>query len=46
MRERLPALALVGAIVVLWEAYVRLAGVDPVVLPGPIRILGRALAVP
>ena len=40
MRERLPSLALVGAILVLWELYVRAAAVDPVVLPGPLRILG------
>ncbi len=39
MRERLPAVLLVAAILVAWEAYVRLAGVSPVVLPGPIRIL-------
>lgn len=39
MRDRLPPLALVLAIVVAWEAYVRLAGVEPVVLPGPTRIL-------
>jgi ABC-type nitrate/sulfonate/bicarbonate transport system permease component len=39
VKERLPALALVGVILVLWEGYVRLAGVDPVVLPGPLRIL-------
>jgi ABC-type nitrate/sulfonate/bicarbonate transport system permease component len=39
MRERLPSLALVAAILVVWEAYVRLAGVEPVVLPGPLRIL-------
>lgn len=39
MRERLPSLVLVAAILVVWEAYVRLAGVEPVVLPGPLRIL-------
>lgn len=39
MRSRLPPLALVAAILVGWEAYVRLAGVSPVVLPGPLRIL-------
>lgn len=38
MRERLPSLALIGAILLLWEGYVRLADVDPVVLPGPTRI--------
>jgi ABC-type nitrate/sulfonate/bicarbonate transport system permease component len=40
VKERLPSLALLGAIIVLWEAYVRVAAVDPVVLPGPVRILG------
>lgn len=39
MRARLPALALVAAILVVWEAYVRVGGVSPVVLPGPLRIL-------
>jgi ABC-type nitrate/sulfonate/bicarbonate transport system permease component len=39
MRERLPSLALVAGMLVAWEAYVRLAGVEPVVLPGPVRIL-------
>lgn len=39
MRRRLPALLLTGGILVAWEAYVRVAAVDPVVLPGPVRIL-------
>ena len=39
MRARLPPLVLLGAILVAWELYVRLAAIDPVVLPGPIRIL-------
>jgi hypothetical protein len=30
---------LVAGILVAWEGYVRLAGVSPVVLPGPVRIL-------
>src|SRR5690349_4801889 len=38
MRDRLPAIALVAAILVAWEAYVRLAGIEPVVLPAPSRI--------
>ncbi len=38
MRERLPPLALIVGILVAWEAYVRLAGIEPVVLPGPLRI--------
>jgi len=40
MRERLPSLALVVVILVAWEAYVRVASVEPVVLPGPLRIAG------
>jgi ABC-type nitrate/sulfonate/bicarbonate transport system permease component len=39
LRERLPTLALVAAILVVWEAYVRLANVEPIVLPGPLRIV-------
>jgi ABC-type nitrate/sulfonate/bicarbonate transport system permease component len=39
LRERLPTIALIGAILVLWEAYVRLAGIEPVVLPGPLRVV-------
>jgi ABC-type nitrate/sulfonate/bicarbonate transport system permease component len=38
VRDRLPAIALVAAILVAWEAYVRLAGIEPVVLPSPSRI--------
>ena len=38
MRDRLPAIALVVAILVAWEAYVRLAGIEPVLLPAPSRI--------
>jgi ABC-type nitrate/sulfonate/bicarbonate transport system permease component len=33
-------LALIGVLLVAWEAYVRAAGVSAVVLPGPLRILG------
>jgi ABC-type nitrate/sulfonate/bicarbonate transport system permease component len=40
MRDRLPTLVLVAGLLVAWEAYVRLAGVEPVVLPAPTRILG------
>jgi ABC-type nitrate/sulfonate/bicarbonate transport system permease component len=39
LRERLPTIALIGAILVLWEVYVRLAGIEPVVLPGPTRVV-------
>ena len=38
MRDRLPAVALVVAILVAWEAYVRVSGVAPIVLPAPSRI--------
>jgi ABC-type nitrate/sulfonate/bicarbonate transport system permease component len=40
MRDRLPAIAFVVAILVAWEAYVRVSGVEPVVLPAPSRIAG------
>ena len=40
MRARLPTIALIAAILVGWELYVRLAGVSPVVLPSPTRIAG------
>jgi NitT/TauT family transport system permease protein len=33
-------LALISVLLVAWEAYVRAAGVSPVVLPAPTRILG------
>ena len=33
-----PPLVLVGAIVLIWEAYVRLAGLDPITLPSPSRV--------
>ena len=39
MRERLPSLALVLVLLAVWEAYVRAAGVNPVLLPGPIRVI-------
>ena len=35
-----PPLALIAAIVVIWEAYVRLAGLDPITLPSPSRVVG------
>ena len=40
MSRRAPALALVAAIVVAWELYVRAAGVSAFVLPAPSRVLG------
>ncbi len=39
MRSRAAPLALVVVLLAAWEAYVRLAGVSPVVLPGPVQIL-------
>ena len=39
MRARLPTILLVAGLLVAWEAYVRLAGVEPVVLPSPTRIV-------
>jgi ABC-type nitrate/sulfonate/bicarbonate transport system permease component len=39
VRRRLPPILLVAAILAGWEAYVRLAAVSPVVLPGPVRVL-------
>jgi ABC-type nitrate/sulfonate/bicarbonate transport system permease component len=38
-RRWLPPALLVLALVALWEAYVRLAGLDPVTLPAPSRVL-------
>jgi ABC-type nitrate/sulfonate/bicarbonate transport system permease component len=35
-----PPLVSVAAIVLVWEAYVRLADLDPVTLPAPSRVLG------
>jgi ABC-type nitrate/sulfonate/bicarbonate transport system permease component len=35
-----PPLVVVGLLLVVWEAYVRLSGVSPIVLPSPTRILG------
>jgi ABC-type nitrate/sulfonate/bicarbonate transport system permease component len=38
-RRWVPPLLVVGALLVAWEVYCRLAGVSPVVLPAPSRIL-------
>jgi ABC-type nitrate/sulfonate/bicarbonate transport system permease component len=35
-----PPLALIGLIVLAWEAYVRVAALDPITLPSPSRVLG------
>ena len=37
----LPAIASVGTVVLLWEAYVRLSGVPPTTLPAPSRVLAQ-----
>jgi ABC-type nitrate/sulfonate/bicarbonate transport system permease component len=37
--RRLPPILLVAAILAAWEGYVRVAGVSPVVLPGPVRVV-------
>jgi ABC-type nitrate/sulfonate/bicarbonate transport system permease component len=34
-----PPILLVGAVVLLWEGYVRLASMDPITLPAPTRVL-------
>ena len=35
-----PPVLLVAALVLIWEVYVRLAGLDPIVLPPPSRVVG------
>jgi NitT/TauT family transport system permease protein len=35
-----PPIALAAIVVLAWEAYVRLAGIDPITLPAPSRVLG------
>ena len=35
-----PPVLLVAALVVVWEVYVRLTGLDPIVLPSPSRVVG------
>jgi len=39
VKARLPSIALIALLLLGWEAYVRVAGVSPMVLPGPVRIL-------
>jgi ABC-type nitrate/sulfonate/bicarbonate transport system permease component len=43
-RRWLPPLVVVGAVIVTWEAYCRVAGISPVVLPSPTRILEQLWA--
>jgi ABC-type nitrate/sulfonate/bicarbonate transport system permease component len=40
----LPPLLVVGAVILVWEAYCRVAGISPVVLPSPTRILEQLWA--
>jgi ABC-type nitrate/sulfonate/bicarbonate transport system permease component len=35
-----PPVLLVAVVVLVWEAYVRLAGLDPITLPAPSRVIG------
>ena len=37
-----PPLGLAAVVVLLWEGYVRVAGLDPITLPAPSREIGRA----
>ena len=39
IRRVAPPVLLVVAILLAWEAYVRIAGLDPIVLPPPSRVL-------
>ena len=39
LSSRAAPIVLVGVLLAVWEAYVRIAGVSPVVLPGPVQIL-------
>jgi ABC-type nitrate/sulfonate/bicarbonate transport system permease component len=43
-RRWLPPLVVVGTVIVAWEAYCRAAGISPVVLPSPSRILEQLWA--
>lgn len=38
----LPALAAVGSLVLMWEAYARFSGISPTTLPAPSRVLAQA----
>ena len=43
LRRIVPPLVVVGLLLAAWEAYVRLSGVSPIVLPSPSRILGALI---
>src|SRR5450432_1075476 len=40
LRRVAPPLLVVALLLIVWEGYVRLSGVSPIVLPSPSRILG------
>lgn len=46
LRRGIPAAVTFALIVVGWEAYVRLSGIDPITLPAPSRIVGAFLDAP
>jgi ABC-type nitrate/sulfonate/bicarbonate transport system permease component len=39
LRAGWPAAVLVGVLLLAWEAYARLSGVSPILLPGPVRVV-------
>lgn len=41
LARALPALLSIAAAIALWEAYVRLSGISPLVLPAPSRVAGQ-----
>ncbi len=43
LRRALPSLAVVVALIAAWEAYVDLAGISPLVLPAPSRVLSALI---
>lgn len=44
LRRHGPPVGLVVAVLVAWEGYARLAGVSPILLPGPIRVVEQLWA--
>ena len=43
LRRAAPPVIVVALLLIAWEAYVRVSGVSPIVLPSPTRILGALL---
>ena len=43
LARALPALLSIAAALALWEAYVRLSGISPLVLPAPSRVAGQTV---